>query len=57
VNRRADVVPKAGQRQLGCARPAADRLLSLEYEDRPARLSQRDRSGETVRPSADDDRV
>jgi hypothetical protein len=54
---RADVVAKAGKRELGGARPAADRLLRLEDEDRPAGLRKRDRSGEPVGPGTDDDRV
>jgi hypothetical protein len=54
---RADVVAKAGKRELGGARPAADRLLRLEDEDRPARLRKRDSSREPVGPGTDDDGV
>jgi hypothetical protein len=54
---RADVVAKAGERELSGARPAADRLLRLEDEDRPAGLRKRDRSGEPVGSGTDDDGV
>jgi hypothetical protein len=54
---RADVVAKAGERQLGSPRPAADRLPRLEDEDRPAGLRKRDRSGEPVGPGTDDDGI
>jgi hypothetical protein len=50
-------VAKAGKRELGGARPAADRLLRLEDEDRPARLRKRDSSREPVGPGTDDDGV
>jgi len=57
VNRRADVVPEAGERQLRGSRTAADRLVAFDYEDRAAGLRERDRSGEAVRPGADNDGV
>jgi hypothetical protein len=57
VDGRADVVPKAGERELGGARSAADRLLRFEDEDRPTGVRKRDRSGEPVGPGTDDDRV
>jgi len=57
MDRRADVVAKPGQRQLGGARSAADRVLRLQDDNRPARLGERDRGGEAVRPCADDDGV
>jgi hypothetical protein len=57
VDGRADVVPKAGERQLGRARAAADAVLRLEDEDRASGLRQSDRGGEPVRAGADDDGV
>jgi hypothetical protein len=48
---------KAGKRELGGARPAADRVPRLEDENRPSGLGERDRGGEPVGPSPDDDRV
>jgi hypothetical protein len=57
VDRRADVVPKAGERQLGSPDASADRVVGLENENGSPRLRERDRSGEAVRPRADDDRV
>jgi hypothetical protein len=57
MNRRADVVPEAGERQLGGTRPAADRVLRLENEDGAPRLRECDRGSEAVRPGADDDGV
>jgi len=53
----ADIVPKTRQRELGRAGPAADRVTRFDDEDRASGLGQRDRGGEAVRPSADDDRV
>jgi hypothetical protein len=57
VDRRADVVPEAGERQLGRARAAADAVLRLEDEDRASGLRESDRGGEPVRAGADDDCV
>jgi len=57
VDRGADVVTKAGQRQLRSARAAADRVLRLEDENRATGLRQRERRREAVRTRADDDRV
>ena len=48
---------KAGERQLGGARAAADRLLCFKNENGPAGLRERDGSREAVRPRADDNRV
>jgi hypothetical protein len=48
---------ETGERQLGRARPAADRVTRLEDEDRTAGLGEGDRGGEAVRPRADDDGV
>jgi hypothetical protein len=52
-----DVVAEAGQRQLGRARAAANRLLRFEDQYRPAGLGERDCGGEPVGPGSDDDRV
>jgi hypothetical protein len=57
VDRRADVVPEPGKRQLERARAAADRVLRLEDADGPSSLSERDGGSEPVRACADDDRV
>ena len=57
VDRRADVVDEAGERELSRARAAADRLPRLEHAHRDAGTGQRDRRGQAVRPGADDDRV
>jgi hypothetical protein len=57
MNRGADVVPEAGQRELRGTGPAADGVLRLEDEDRAPGLCERDRGGQPVRPGADDDRV
>ena len=57
MDRGADVVAKAGERQLGGARPASDRVSRFEDEDRSPGLRKRDCRGEAVRPSPDDDRV
>jgi hypothetical protein len=56
VDGRADVVPEAGERQLGSARAAADAALRLEEEDRASGLRKSDRGGEPVR-AADEDGV
>jgi len=57
VDRRADVVTEAGQRQLGGARAAPDRVASLDDEDRAPGLRESDGGGEAVRAGADDDGV
>jgi hypothetical protein len=57
VDRGADIVAKAGECQLRGARPAADRLVRLDETDGATGLSERDRSGEPVGPTPDDDRV
>jgi len=57
MDRGADVVPKAGKRQLSGARPAADRLLRLDDADGAPGLSEGDRSSKAVRPCPDDDGV
>jgi hypothetical protein len=53
----ADVVAESGKRQLRGARPAADRLLRLDYADEAPGQSERDRSSEAVRPRPDDNGV
>ena len=57
VNRRAEVVDVARQRQLRRARAASDRVVRLADQNRKSPLGERDRGGETVRPRSDDDRV
>ena len=57
VNRRADVVPEAGECQLGGAGAAADGVLRLDDEDGASGLRQGDGGREPVRAGADDDRV
>ena len=57
VDRRADVVTKAGQGQLGGPRPAPDRVACFDDEDRASGLRKRDGGGEPVRAGADDDGV
>jgi hypothetical protein len=57
VDRGADVVAEAGQRELGRARAAADGVLRLEDEDRAAGLREGDRGRQPVRAGADDDGV
>lgn len=54
VDRRADVVPEAGERELRGARPAADRVARLEDADRVPGLGEGDRGSEAVRARADD---
>ncbi len=48
---------EAGQRQLGGARAAPDRVASLDDEDRAPGLRESDGGGEAVRAGADDDGV
>jgi hypothetical protein len=57
VDRRANVMAEARERQLGGACAASDRVARLEDEDRAAGLGEGDRGGEAVRPRADDDGV
>ena len=57
VDGRTDIVSEAGQRQLGCARPAADRGRGFDHPHRPAGARQRHRRRQPVRPCADDDGV
>ena len=57
VDRRADVVDETGQRQLGRAAAAADRLLTLEHADRKPGAGKDDRRAEPIRPRADDGRI
>jgi hypothetical protein len=55
INRRARVVNEAGQRQLGRAHPAADRVVCFEHENGSASPRERDRGREPVRPGSDHD--
>src|SRR3954451_6445623 len=55
MNRRADVVDEAGQRQLGRPEAAAELLLGLVNLHLQPRARQCDRRRETVRAGADDD--
>ncbi len=57
VDRRADVVDEAGQRQLGRAAAAPRRVGGLEHQHRAPGLGDRERRGEPVRPRPDDDGV
>ena len=57
VNRGADVVSEARERQLQGPCAAADRVLRLEDEDGASGLRQGDGGGEPVRARADDDGV
>src|SRR5690606_19701807 len=57
VDRRADVVVEAGEGELLGLRPAADRLLRLDDEDRVPGTRDLDRGGEPVRSCPDDDRL
>jgi hypothetical protein len=57
MDRRADVVAEARERQLCSARSTADRLLRFEDADRASGLRERDSGREPIRPGADDDRV
>ena len=53
----AHVVAESGQGQLRAAEAAADRRRGLEHEHRAARLGERDRRRQAIRPRADDDRI
>ena len=57
MDRGADVVAEAGERELRGPRPAADRVARLEDADGASRLRKGDRGGEPVRACADDDGV
>ena len=57
MNRRADVVPVTGQRQLERPRAAADRVLRLQDEDGASGLGESDGGGKPVRARTDDDGV
>ena len=57
VNTRTDVVQEARERQFRRSRPAAQRFFSLDQQNGAARLGDRNRGGEPVRPAAHDDRV
>ena len=57
VDRRADVVAEARQRQLGRPHPAADRVGGLEHQHRTARPRKDDRRCQSVRAGTDDDGV
>ena len=54
MDRRADVVPEARQRQLGAARAATDFFLALDHQHACACARERDRRGEPVRARAND---
>ena len=45
---------ETGQREFGCARAAADRLLRFHHQNGPAGLCDGDGSGQAVRPRTDD---
>ena len=53
----AHVVREPGQRELGSARAAADRVRRLEDEHRGPGLRQKNGSREAIRPRANDDDV
>ena len=57
VDRRADVVPESGQRELGAAQAAADLVRGLEHEHGAPCLGERDRSRQAIGARAHDDRV
>jgi hypothetical protein len=57
MDRGADVVAESGQRELGGARAAADRVPRLDDENGAPGLGECDRGGEAVRAAADDDCV
>ncbi len=57
IDRAADVVDVAGQRQLGGSDATADRRRRLVQPDRVALPSQRDRRREPIGPGPDDDGV
>jgi hypothetical protein len=50
-------VAETGERQLGRARAASDRVLRLEHEHGATSLRKGDRGCEPIRARADDDRV
>ncbi len=57
MNRRAEIVTKARQRDLGGARASSDLPVRFEHENRQPALRERDGRRETVRSRADDDGV
>ena len=57
MDRGADVVAKAGKRQLRGACSAADRLVRLDDAHGTPGLSEGDRGSKAVRPCSNDDRV
>jgi hypothetical protein len=54
MNRGAHVVAKARLRQLSGARAAADRVLRLQDQHGASGARDRERSGQAVRPGAND---
>ena len=57
VDRGADIVRKARQRQFSAAGPAADLMRSLDNRDLRTRAGQLDGGGQSVRTRTDDDCV
>jgi hypothetical protein len=57
VNRRAEIVRKAGQRERQSTCPTAERRLTFDHLHRVARARQGDRRGESVRPTAHHHRI
>ena len=57
INTRTDVVQEARKSQFRRSRPATQRFLSLDQQNGVARLGDRNRGSETVRPAAHYDRV
>ena len=57
VDGREDVVVEAGERELRGRDRAAEVVLGLEHEHRPAALGERDGGAQPVGAAADDDRV
>jgi hypothetical protein len=57
MNRRADVVREAGQRQFGGPRAAADGMVGFEDDDLASGLGQHDRRTQSVGPRTDDDGI
>ena len=57
MDRGADVVAKARERQLRGARPAPDALVRLDDANGAPGFSKRDRGGKAIRPCSDDNSV
>jgi hypothetical protein len=57
VNCRADIVPKAGERELSRSSAAADRLLGFKDGHTAARAGNFDRGRQPIRSAANHDRV